>query len=424
MKMMKEYLELGNYISFDNTNMHKILGITLMSQFFKDYKIEYFGGPRSIRLSSFIIAPTRSGKGQATGLMIKCAKNLELNAVTATKFTDAGLVGSLDLEILKENSKKGYRPGDNRYRNPVIYGDLYDKDIIIFNEAKIMIKGGSFAEDTLEILQEATDNEGLIRKKLSAEVAIEFNTSSSIVATTYYLNQLNNILMEQGIFQRLLVLIVEKSFKERQSLNEKIISGINNPKDINDDIISWCNNLKDIKKEKTNKIYKISPLAIQTIKKIVRDYEDALYNNYTGKNFDMLIPFTTAMIEQLCKIGCIFSIIDKSNKKNLVEHTHIQMASNILRISMTSIFRKLSAKVVSSIYEKNIDQNILIYVKKHPGCAKEQLYKYIQEKGFCNRNKVSTITNEMINQNLLKKKKEKSKTSHRPVEALYVNKII
>lgn len=295
----------------------------LMSQYFKKIKIKFGGEQLDLRVSSFLIRPSRSGKGQIIKIIEEAGKNLKLKVKRISYLNQASLIGSLDETALKHNAQRNLKKGSPGFRDPVMYGALANADILVFPEAKKLVKGTNEAETEfiLSTLQEALDYPGFINKELKyTAFPIAYESTVSVFATTYYIAEIADLLMEQGFFQRV---IIEKKTYDLETIKwirEQIINKFKES--------STKSNFPETMKRFTDVILSINnterelTFSDESIKLLHR-FNDNFFKRISktsGKELEILKSFSQTIIHMCVKIAGINCCLryDEKNVDNVI----------------------------------------------------------------------------------------------------------
>lgn len=394
--------------SIDNEKLGLVLFHVLMGQVFKTCIVKFGNDYKDLRISCLAIQPTRTGKGQAMKVMKKVANELQMKVVKESDVTSAGLIGTIDTNIVRANIVKNLQPGDPRYQNPVIYGDLYHADLIIYDEAKSLIIPNRWSMNIHDVLQEALDTPGEVRKKLAANYPIEFTSTASIAATTYFLDDIGTVMLGQGFFQRILIHYKDLDINTRTEMRKKVLDSYaeETSTDFNLLMQEFCAYVKTLPTDKTITIGKD---AKQLINETIMKYEEYIANNYHGEEYTSLMSFVQGLQEQFIKVAAHYALIDK---EVIIQPTHVQSAKLVINNCMESLAKGLVAKI-SSTRNKNQQSTqlkILGIVSTQPSWNKEALYQELRDRMNLGRNKAIIIVTDLINQNMLIEQKGEKNT--------------
>jgi len=388
----------------------------IASQYLKNVKISFGGEKKSLRLSYFWVGGSRTGKGQLMKIAQTSAEKLGLKCAIVTDITDAGLLGSIDEKAIDYNNKNKLKEGDKDYKCPVIYGDLFNYDIIIFRECKKLLIPTNTTEMLLSILQEALDEPGYLRKKLKSQYPIEGESTISLVATTYFMNEIEKTLVDQGFFMRVPLYVRDLSIDEVQELREGVIDmygkkNVIDKKKIEKDIQSFVDNFKKVKQD--DKILTLDDSAIERLKDINKQFF-VLMRQTTGHKLNILKSLSQLIIDISVKIGGIHACLDNVD---VINKNHINPAFIFIKACTDTILNKIELiESTISVKSKTINNAILNFRL----CLKEKNTDRICKEDFCNflkskglgRNKALNIINKLISDNYIKVDKGEKNTKN------------
>jgi hypothetical protein len=332
----KNYLDIARAKSINNDVLNSFMFLVLAGAACHKKKLlvsRY--GTKDLRIHPMLIQASRSGKGEALKVLSKAAKICGLRMTDETQFTDAGIVGEVNSAVVANNRKKGYVPGDPEYQNPITIGDLGIYDIISFSEGKQMIKLSAYSEDKLEILQMAMDTPGWIRKKLAAEVPVEFEVNCSIIGTTYFLDDFESIFLEQGIFQRMLVNVREFGVGDREDLNKALC--MDEPdirgEDLENILQGYCSDLlSQINKVPNGTVLVFNDKAKEALWRKNKKWMERVKSDFVGQELEIMLSYTTSCINMYTKVAAIAAVLSGRSEITVADvndaHTYISSYMN------------------------------------------------------------------------------------------------
>lgn len=379
----------------------------IMSQYFKKIKIKFGAEVTDLRISVFTIRPSRMGKGQLIKIIEHVAKNLDLKTKRVSYMNQASLIGSINQSAIDYNTKFKLLKGHPRYIEPVMYGALKDTDILIFPEAKKLVKGTNEGETEfiLSTLQEALDYPGVINKELKyTNHPISYESTVSIFSTTYYIEEIANLLLEQGFFQR--NLIDKKNFKldEVESIREKIINKYRQ-KTTRIDFAELAKDYAEIVKQEFNnkeKELEFTDEAVDGLLKFNKQYFTDI-KQISGKELEILKSFSQTVIHMLTKIAGINCCLRNDTK---VQAQDLIIGIDLFREYMKILTGQLNIeekgnnklendkRLVVSHYKKYVIDN-----KNEP--SKSELRDYLFKKNM-GGNKAHKLIERLIEENYFK----------------------
>lgn len=360
-------LEDGTVMSMQNISFSIDMAFyLLMSQYFKKIKIKFGGELKDLRTSLFLILPSRMGKGQIIKGVEEVGKNLGLKIKRVSYINQASLIGSLNEKIIEINLKKGLKEGDKGYKTPIIYGALHNADILIFPEAKKLVKGSNEAETEfiLSTLQEALDYPGLINKELKySDFPITYESTVSILATTYWIVDIALLLIEQGFFQRVPTYKAEYDLDTIKGLRAKIIEmyrSKNTRKSFKEESKQFATLILNINNEE--KILEFSNDAVNRLHEFNLVFFERL-TKLSGKQLEILKSFSQTIIEMIVRISGINCCL---RQDRIISLGDINSSIVIFNTFLTVIVEQLV--VDDSKKETKTDEsktNVIRYYKKY-----------------------------------------------------------
>ncbi|MBU1235056.1 MAG: hypothetical protein KKC77_19385 [Proteobacteria bacterium] len=346
----------------------------VLSQYFNNVNVLFGGEKRKLRLSFFIIAPSRTGKGQLYKITKMVAEKLNLRTAVETTITDAGLIGSIDEKAVDYNLKHKLNEGDADYKDPIVKGDLFNFDILFFREVKNLLVARQNTEMLLSILQEALDEPGYVRKKLRSKYPIEGECTASIIATTYYMPEIEKTLLEQGFFMRVPLYCRTFSIEEIRKLRHDII-GLFNKKNLEnidkyvDDFVQEIKKISNVERNIT-----LSVEAINRLEKFNNNFYD-LMRKTAGNKLEILKSISQTAIDICVKIGGIHACLD--GNKEIKDH-HIKLAIVFVKACVGTILNKI--EITDNI---KTDKYVKIFEKIEKKYGEGKVTKELFKKELC-----------------------------------------
>jgi len=432
-KYMDDFITQVEKVSLFNENFGKMLFMVCLSQMVDKYfapSIKMGNNVLRYRLSVLLISPSRSGKGQATKVAKEFLTAADVQWVKTTQFTDAGMIGTIDKDIAKLASMmvaKGAASAEALDLDPIIPGDLKNYRVIFFDEAKSLVVPGKWTQNIYEILQEALDDPGIVRKKLSDKYPITYETHVSIVATTYYLKNFHQTLMEQGFFQRILVLVEQISPEQRKKLNDAICldwtddTDDSHIKNLAADMLDRIHAANKECKEKGIDFIQTTPEARKAVKNLIGSHLQHMRTHFSGSDLEVLMPFTTGCIEKIWKMGAMSAILDNRYAVSAIDIANVK---EIIGLYLNSIMNEILANVEQKTTQREKYEARIMQILKtvgEGGVPKTELYRVIQDRLGLDYNRVVNIVRRMIDNGSLLVRKEKPSGKGRPKEYISPN---
>jgi len=368
----------------------------LLSQLFKKSRIVFGGTEKTLRLHFFWIQNMRSGKGETIKPMKDLCNLLGITWTKITTLTDAGLIGTIDQDVKKRNIEKKKDVGDEGYISPIIKGDLGNFDIIFFEESKKIVSRSVMTEDLLLILQEALDDPGKVRKKLAHKEAVEYECHASLFATTYFIKEIDTILLDQGFFQRILIYLKDMTLSENRNLRSDIIELYKSlPKTIEEyhfRLKLLADRLNSYNREKV--LLTLDDGAIKTLHEYNKQFH-RLIKVYKDDKLRILMGFSQTIIDLSVKIGGINALLEHDN---VIRKRHIVQGINIIRECVNTVVNKLSMGRDERMLTNAI--NMIKILAKEP-MTKTQLVQLLAVKLNCSKSEARNYVDTAINRNYL-----------------------
>lgn len=391
-KLFKEGISFSVEMCFD----------LLMSQYFKNVKIKFGGELMDLRVSFFMIFPSRMGKGQLIKVVESIGKNLGLKIKRVSYLNQASLIGSINQYAIEYNLKQKLSDGMKGYINPVIYGVLAKYDILIFPEAKKLVKGinEGDTEFILSTLQEALDYPGIIDKTMKdSDYPISYESTISIFATTYYIKEISELLLEQGFFQRIITYKKNLSIEEVKQLRKEIIEKFRqkNVKDFKMLSKNFSDLILNYKRDE-----KILVFTDETIDELHR-FNDVYFKkiqNISGVHLEILKSFSQTIIQMIVKIAGINCCLRDDNKINLFD---LAPALDVFKPFVDVLLNELIVVDKKKEISADLRLTIIQYYKEYVGMNKKfpnksEFIDYCRLKGLAFV-KTQNLINNMIIQN-------------------------
>ncbi|MDP3013658.1 MAG: hypothetical protein Q8M92_05405 [Candidatus Subteraquimicrobiales bacterium] len=353
-----------------------------------------------MRIHELIVQGSRTGKGVSMNCLDDLAGYLGLTMAQELQFTDAGIVGKIDNNAIKTNKKGGFLPGDPEYVNPMVIGDLGLYDIVAFTEAKQMIKTGTHTEDKLEILQTIMDvpqpGKPNVRKKLSDEMAVEYTSNATIIGTTYFLQEFEEILLKQGLFQRLYTVVRDVSWMERERINDAMIfppKGLLSPSEYSpamEELASQINSsINSYSKGTRIELNESGRRGLRTLNKERMNY---IKRNISGTELEIIEPFLTAMVPMNIKLGGLRAICNGSDDIGMKEISGT-------RTDMMSYLESIVNNVMTRISGINLDamkRLVMSFLKARGSAKRSDVVSLLTEKTFTSEKRCDVIVSGLL----------------------------
>jgi len=321
-----------------------------------------YAKPMDIRVHTMFEQQSRTGKGESIDVFRPFAESMGLDVIEQLVFTDGALIGTIDNKIQQENRNKGLVPGDEDFRDPRVIGSLGLYDVIIFPEAIQMFKRGAYTENLREIIESALDSSAKVEKDLTGEWRLSYKSPATIIGTSYKLEEFEEVLLKQGMFQRLLVIIRDYPIEARKYLNEEIIKSSRKEdtnKDVEGELKILAKEIKEIAERNSNKMYRLSQSGEKSLLNYNHEKIEYINNNFTGSDLELVGPFTTSILTIYLKLAGIATVLNGSKSIGAKE---IKETRPEIDYYFKSIVNEMLNRVSTGSYEM-IRREILDYIR-------------------------------------------------------------
>lgn len=383
----------------------------LMGQYFRNVRIAFGSRQKDLRLNFFWIQPSRTGKGELSGVTKEVASGLGIRWAKVTKITDAGLLGSIDHYAIEYNYKHKLTEDDERWKNPVVIGDLGNYDIIFFDECKQLLEPQTYNENSMQIMQEALDYPGHVRSKLRFNYPIEYDCSCSIYATTYYLGQsIETSLLTTGFFQRMMPYMRDMTIEENEALRMAIIQKFRttklSPELYNDMLQYFVAKIRQI--SNTEKVIYLDDSAVSYLDKVFRLFNEEI-RKCSGESLKILMAFSQTIIDICTKVGGIHAVLDG---RDFVRASDIASSFVLARAMGNTVINKLSGieqknEALSS--SRRVRNILLMFGGRLPTMS---LVNEVCAKTGLGKNKAHMLLKRLVRENYLKEETGEGNTKY------------
>lgn len=319
------------------------------------------------RVHVFWIQPSRTGKSIAWNFVSDIMDNCDIDYELFASGTDAGLIGSTDMEY-DENGKP---TGEVK----IVPGLLAGKKAINFDEGSILLTPNKHSQETVLYLQTACNPVGSGNNVLVKHMKgnkIECPSAVSLWITTYPPKGVKEYVLTKGIFQRVLLYWAHWDMDSRQEVsNMRLGTFFKKPEVIDytrDDLYDYFTTTNERLRDRLCNMSKTSftqweESSMEEREEIVQshmwdmfspapDYDTALYQasdeiydllrNMDASMSEIVASFTPAVENYLGIISLHIAILDR---KWVVTADHIDMAHEIL----FDLFQNLIAWLEDSV---------------------------------------------------------------------------
>jgi len=201
-ELRERFLDIFESCSWNNRMFGALSFHTLLGQMLKDLRVPKGGLYLDPRISAFIIQDSGSGKSTAYEIFMRFVKGLGYTNVLIDEPNDADLIGTQETEQKKEGgvTKTVYteKPGCLSWADFV----LVDEGIVLINRKK---HGGNALVYFQKALNPIGSESNKIEKRMAHGDPIELQPHCSLLITSIMPPGLNEVVLNTGFMQRILV---------------------------------------------------------------------------------------------------------------------------------------------------------------------------------------------------------------------------
>lgn len=411
-----EYLEARNrYIDLassraylnDKMNAGMFLSLTGAAAHDRGFEIQVLNR-LDPRIHTLLIQPSRSGKGAAMAVANHFADMMGLSYTQEVQITDAALVGTVDGKIDQRNREKGYSAEDPEFVNPLILGAFGLYKVITFPEAKQMFKVGAHREDLMEIIQMALDSPGFVSKRLANNFPIKYKTDSTIIGTTYFLDEFEEILLKQGVFQRMMIMVDPFGIEKRMKLNKALIKKPDALIDY-DKFMPAMQELADEVQEKmksfhSGHVFERSESGEEALLKLEKERIGLIQNQFIGKDRELMLPYTTSVNNTHQKLACVAAILNGSDE---ITRREVLETQQDVEASFNCVINDIISRV-SGVKPEKIQKMIRVMLSRQPkGLSIKEVKEKIEHDYHISQRQTVLAIRTMLNNQEIKKTKNR-----------------
>jgi len=371
-----------------------------------------------LRIHLAFIATTTVGKDLGINLVENILDSLDIKSQSINDITNAAIIGSYDDEINTQNRKKGLKLGDDKYRDPIVRGALYDCKLLAFPEAEIIFKPNMHARHVQGSLRSAMDEKRKIVKR-TAKGEIEYNTNATIIFATYPEDYVVKDILKNGLFQRTLLLYKNITTEEQHKILDYVINKQHDyesrtkssiyKKELIEKLKGlydfWnINESKILKKQYENiDINRIKSKILNTTKtyKFLDDSDNQLLNAMAIRNSKKL--GNIMLIKHILKAYENSSLTTNINFNKLIDET-MSLYHKIMKNVSALVFETVNYKQLRKKYLDSNTNAIINIVKHNPEITRMELYEQMKNSLKIGENKCIKLTNELVVNQVLSEK--------------------
>lgn len=200
---IEQFCKTFEMYSYGNALYGRLCAHILLGQILKNIRI-YFG-PFYIdpRISLFLLQPSGTGKSVPWDYIKAVGEKGNLKIGDIDVATDAALIGTEESSEEIDPETKVKITKHNK-----IMGKLSDFDILHYDEGQMLVKRGQHSLNTLAWFQKTLNPIGtghnLVTKNL-AHIEISFHPSCSLLITSHEIENLLDVVLDTGFFQRIVL---------------------------------------------------------------------------------------------------------------------------------------------------------------------------------------------------------------------------
>lgn len=201
-RVYKEYMDM---FVISNDEMKKIMFHMMLGAFFTHHGFGYMesGEKKSVRLHTFIIQDSGTGKSHTVKVVIKQLKKMGLYCRTTILDNEAALTGSV------------YMGQDNEVQ--IQKGLLHKLDVWTCDEGSLLLKDLPYTKTITDNLQHVMDEPGKVSKGMKLGT-VDYPSGTTIVAMSYMFEEFKETIMHKGFLQRMFVLYKKFSKEEEKRI--------------------------------------------------------------------------------------------------------------------------------------------------------------------------------------------------------------
>jgi len=334
------------------------------------------------RIHVFFIQPPTTGKSRIMKRVGKLINYIdEDSCIQVLTVTDAKLTGTFSQPVGPKDA--------------IEYdGWLTTKKCIIWDEASILLKQHSHNESLSEILQMAIDDPG---KNVRGVVHGEINkpTETTILAITYPVSQLADIIVNKGLLQRFFIVYHVGGQEEFEKIDEAFPSLFTTKQDKTEDLM---NAIKQSIKDLPHKLEVNVDDLIKFQKEVLTPYRnECIYGQYLDGKAPLLRTFWMRLKNKMMKIALQYAVM---NEKKEIDYESYKYAFDLEKKELSSI-QTIIESVNSTPLKKQNKDYIIKYLTEE---RSQVLIEIMMKKNKIGRNKTLSILNEMETDKLIEYK--------------------
>lgn len=365
-RIYKEFMDA--YVISNNT-LKKIMFHMIIGSYFTKQEWTYneSGDKKSMRLHTFVIQPSGTGKSQTFKTIEKLLEELDIDYSLTLKDNESSLTGSV-----YENKKTG--------ETIKCEGMLAKLLVWVCDEGSILLKKTTFNENLTDYLQMVMDEPGKVSKGMKLG-KIEYKSNTTIVAGSYMFDEFQQTIMQKGFLQRMFVLMVEFTDEDERSIRigKNLLKLIRKKDRIAELQARFKKHLHAIKIPE-NSVIEFNVKATQKFSLYMETiYDEYITMQFTGEKQMVLKTFFNRVHTIIDKIAAQRAII---NGHKEVMYDDMIYASELAKIHLSSvqrIFEKINSKTIATPFDKKCGQVLAILKAEQGNITKDVLLLKLKE---------------------------------------------
>lgn len=350
---------------------YNLLG-TVLNEKDEDYRVHLI-------FSSY----STSGKDEGVNLINEVLERLEYTTKRPAEVTDRTLVGSINQVAIEYNTKHGLTAeeqvnGSKTYKDPIEKGWLEDTHWLAITEAESIFRPGAHNKHVQIILRQAMDKSRRVEKGVGG-YSVPVNTNTSIILTTYKMDNIVNAILHNGLFQRSIFYLKELSRDDHKEIRSHIVNSrfsTKKKKNFNKEkyIMKLLEKLREMKKwyEENKKEIDYEEGCDNFVNDLMKITEDN-YGEYMKIDLEILDSMIRREGVHLHKL-CVLDAVSK--KQTLIKKRTIKSCYDIIMECIDSI----KVLVTNQDKSKKIKFSILKLLSLKGSMPKMQIHYELEER--------------------------------------------
>jgi len=346
-----------------------------------------------------------SGKDEGINIINEILERLNYITHRPAEVTDRTLVGSINPVAIEYNTKHGLTAeeqinGNKTYKDPVEKGWLEDTHWMAISEAESIFRPKSHNQHVQIILRQTMDKSRRVEKGVGG-YSVPVNTNTSVILTTYKMDNIVNAILHNGLFQRAIFYLKELSRDDHKGIRTEIVNSrfaTKNKKVFNKEkyIMKLLEKLREMKKwyEENKKDIDYEEGCDIFVNDLMRITEDN-YGEYMKIDLEILDSMIRREGVHLHKL-CVLNAVSK--KQTLISKQMIKPCYDIIMECIDSI------KVLVTNQDKNKKMrfSILKLLSLKGSMPKMQIHYELEERyGLKSPNMKSAMIKKLIDLELM-----------------------